>query len=158
MNELNELAKSAAAAAKAFHEAQEQLDAALEQLKPVAKHQIELTKKVYSEMGVPLEGYDLRGYRYYDWIEFEVGGYYEGDSQIPVIICQLWERGRCGDPDSYETTFTLSRHIINGEPEKFEQELRAKLQKKADEEAQRREKTKVAEIARLQKQIEELQK
>ncbi len=158
MNELNALAKNAAQAAKAFHQAQEQLDAALEQLKPVAKLQVELTKKVYSEMGVPLEGYALRGYRYYDWIEFEIGGHYEGDSDIPAITCQLWERGRCGDPDTYETSFTLSRHIINGEPEKFEQELREKLQKKAAEEAQRRERTKAAEIARLQQQLEELQK
>ena len=145
---MNEHIKTAITAARTFYEASNAFDEAKGALKPYAKQQIEITKKVVTELGMK-DHYDYRPMFYHDWIEFEVGGYYEGTSDTPVIECNLWYRGRCGDSDSVEGSFKLSQHIINGRPEKFEDELRAKL---GDTAAKKRQ----AEREQKQRQIEEL--
>jgi hypothetical protein len=153
---MNDLIKTASSAARAFYEASEAFDQAKEALKPLAKQQIEITKKVVTELGMK-EHYDYRPMFYYDWIEFEVGGYYEGVSDTPVIECQLWNRGRCGDSDSVEGSFKLSQHIIDGRPEAYEDELRAKLGDAAATTRQAEREQKQRQIAELQAQLDKLQ-
>jgi hypothetical protein len=153
---MNDLIKTATNAARAFYEASEAFDKAKDALMPLAKQQVEITKRIATECGL-LEHYEYRQYRYYDWIELEVGGYYEGASDTPVIECQLWYRGRCGDSDSMEGNFKLNKHIINGEPEKFEAELRAKLETEGQKKARQERERKEREIARLQAELAQLQ-
>lgn len=146
---MNQQIKTAMSTARAFYEASNAFDEAKEALKPLAKQQIEITKKVVTELGLK-DQYDYKPFFYYDWLEFEIGGYYEGTSDTPVIECNLWYRGRCGDSDSIEGTFKLSQYIIDGKPELFEDELRAKL---GDTAAKRRQ----AEYEQKQRQITQLQ-
>ena len=153
---MNTQIQTAVSAARAFYEASEAFDAAKEALKPLAKQQIDITKKVANELGMK-EHYDFRAMMYYDWMELEVGGYYEGNSDTPVINVNLWERGRCGDSDSIEGSFKLSQHIIDGQPEKFEDELRAKLGDAAAKKRQAEREQKQREIEALQKDLERLQ-
>lgn len=153
---MNEQIKTAASAAKAFYEAEQALDEAKEALMPFAKQQADLTKKIAIEMGL-IDHYDYRFLKYYDWIELEIGGYYRGASEIPVINANFWTRGRCGDHDSNEGSFELSEHILNGDPEKFELELRAKLGDKAAQKRKNELEQKQREIAALQAQLAKLQ-
>lgn len=153
---MNEQIKTAITAARAYYEASEALDKAKEALMPLAKQQIEITKKVVTELGLK-DNYDYRAMFYYDWIEFEIGGYYEGTSDTPVINCELWRRGRCGDSDSIEGEFKLSQHIINGQPELFEDELRAKLGDLAAKKRQADREQKQRHIAQLQAELAKLQ-
>lgn len=153
---MNEAVKTAQQAARAFYEAEQALDAAKEALMPYAKQQAEITKKVADELGLRSE-YTYRPYFGYSWIELEIGGYYEGSSDIPVIECNLWYRGRCGDSDSIEDSFTLNQHILNGEPEKFEAELRGKLETESQKKARQDRERKEREIARLQTELNRLQ-
>ena len=153
---MNEQIKTAMSAARAFYEASEAFDQAKEALKPLAKQQIEITKKVVTELGLK-DQYDYKPFFYYDWLEFEIGGYYEGTSDTPVIEVNLWYRGRCGDSDSIEGTFKLSQHIINGKPELFEDELRAKLGDQAAKKRQAEREQKQWHIAQLQAELAKLQ-
>lgn len=153
---MNTQIQTAMSAARAFYEASEAFDAAKEALKPLAKQQIDITKRVTTELGMK-DDYRYRPFFYYDWLEFEVGGYYEGTSDTPVIECHLWYRGRCGDSDSIEGSFKLSQHIIDGQPEKFEDELRAKLGDAAAKKRQAEREQKQREIEALQKDLERLQ-
>lgn len=153
---MNEHIKTAMSAARAFFEASNAFDEAKEALKPLAKQQIEITKKVVTELD--LKGtYEYRPFFYFDWLEFEIGGYYEGASDTPVINCQLWYRGRCGDSDSIEGEFKLSQHIIDGKPELFEDELRAKLGDQAAKKRQAEREQKQRHIAQLQAELAKLQ-
>lgn len=153
---MNEQIKTAMSAARAFYEASEAFDQAKEALEPYAKQQIELTKKIVTELGMK-DHYDYRPMFYYDWLEFEIGGYYEGASDTPVIECQLWYRGRCGDSDSIEGTFKLSQHILSGQPEKFDDELRAKLGDTTAKKRQAEREQKQRQIAELQSELAKLQ-
>jgi hypothetical protein len=153
---MNDLIKTATSAARAFYEASQAFDEAKEALEPLAKQQIEITKRVAAECNMK-ENYSYKPFFYYDWIELEVGGYYEGSSDTPVIECQLWYRGRCGDHDSNEGSFTLSQHIINGEPEKFEAELRAKLETEGQKKARAEREQKERQIAQLQADLKKLE-
>ena len=153
---MNEQIKTAMTATRAYFEASEAFDQAKEALKPLAKQQIEITKKVVTELGLK-ETYEYRPFFYFDWLEFELGGYYEGTSDTPVIECNLWYRGRCGDSDSIEGTFKLSQHIINGQPELFEDELRAKLGDQAAKKRQAEREQKQRQIQELQAQLDRLQ-
>ena len=152
---MNEQIKQAMTAARAFYEASEAFDQAKDALMPFAEQQIEITKKVTSELGMK-DNYDYRPFFYYDWLEFEIGGYYEGASDTPVIECNLWYRGRCGDSDSIEGSFKLSQHIIDGQPELFEDELRAKLGDAAAKKRQAEREQKQRQIEELQAQLDEL--
>lgn len=153
---MNELIKTAVSAARAFFEASRAFDDAREALVPLAKQQIEITKRVATELGLK-DGYDYRPMFYYDWVEFEVGAYYEGASDTPVIECQLWYRGRGGDPDCIEGSFKLSQHIVDGRPEVFEDELRAKLGDVAAKKRQAEREQKQRQIAQLQEELNKLQ-
>lgn len=153
---MNEHIKTAMTAARAFYEASNAFDEAKEALEPLAKQQIEITKKVVTELGLK-DSYDYRPFFYYAWMEFEIGGYYEGASDSPVINCQLWYRGRCGDSDSVEGSFKLSQHIIDGRPELFEDELRAKLGDQAAKKRQAEREQKQRHIAQLQAELAKLQ-
>ncbi len=153
---MNDLIKTATSAARAYYEASQAFDEAKEALMPLAKQQIEITKKVVTELGMK-ENYTYRPFFYYDWIEFEVGGYYEGASDTPVIECHLWYRGRCGDSDSIEGSFKLSQHIIDGRPEAYEDELRAKLGDVAAKKRQADREQKQRQIDELQSQLAKLQ-
>lgn len=153
---MNQILKTAQLAAIAYADASQKLDEAKEALKPFARQQIEITRRVAEECGQRYE-YDYKPYFYFDWIELEIENYCYVGSEVPRITCQLWYRGRCGDNDSVEAAFTISEHVMNGEPEKFEAELRDKLEnvqaKKARLERERKEK----EIARLQAELADLQ-
>lgn len=153
---MNEAVKTAQQAARAFYEAEQAFEAAKEALMPYAKQQAEITKKVADELGLRSD-YTYRPYFGYSWIELEIGGHYEGSSDIPVIECNLWYRGRCGDSDSIEGGFTLSQHILNGQPELFEDELRAKLGDQAAKKRQAEREQKQRQIAELQAQLSKLQ-
>lgn len=153
---MNEQIKTAMSAARAFYEAEQAFEVAKEALMPYAKLQAEITKKVADELGLRSE-YTYRPYFGYSWIELEIGGYYQGASDIPVIQCNLWYRGRCGDSDSIEGGFTLSQHIINGKPELFEDELRAKLGDAAAKKRQTEREQKQRHIAQLQAELAKLQ-
>ena len=153
---MNEHIKTAMTAARAFYEASEAFDQAKEALKPLAEQQIETTKRVVTELGLK-DDYKYRPFFYYDWLEFEIGGYYEGTSDTPVIECHLWYRGRCGDSDSIEGSFKLSQHIIDGKPELFEDELRAKLGDQAAKKRQAEREQKQRQIAQLQEELNKLQ-
>ena len=153
---MNDLIKTATNAARAFYEASEAFDQAKSALEPLAKQQIEITKRIATECNMK-ENYTYRPFFYYDWIEFEVGGYYEGASDTPVIECQLWYRGRCGDSDSMEGSFKLSRHIIEGQPEKFEAELRGKLDGEGQKKARLEREQKERQIAQLQADLKKLE-
>lgn len=152
---MNEHIKTAMSAARAFYEASEALDQAKEALKPYATQQIEITKKVVTELGLK-DSYDYRAMFYYDWLEFEIGGYYEGASDTPVIECQLWYRGRSGDIDTVEGSFKLSQHIINGQPELFEEQLRATLNLRATKKLQAEREQKERQIKELQAQLDKM--
>lgn len=153
---MNDLIKTATSAARAFYEASQAFDEAKEALKPLAKQQIEITRKVVAECNMK-ENYTYRPFFYYDWIEFEVGGYYEGASDTPVIECLLWYRGRCGDSDSVESRFKLSQHILEGRPEAYADELRAKLGDVAAKKRQAEQEQKQRHIAQLQAELAKLQ-
>jgi hypothetical protein len=153
---MNEQIKSAMSAARAYYEASEAFDAAKEALMPLAKQQIEITKRVASECNMK-DIYPYRSFFRYYWIELEIDDYYEGTSDTPVIVCNLWQRGRCGDSDSIEGSFKLSPHIINGEPEKFETELRAKLESEGQKKARQEREQKERQIAQLQADLTKLQ-
>lgn len=153
---MNDHVKTAQSAARAFYEAERALEEAKGALMPYAKQQIELTKKIVIELGMK-DHHDYRPFFRYDWIELEVGGYYEGDSDVPVINCQLWQRGRCGDSDSMEGEFKLSQHILDGQPERFEDELRAKLGDAAAKKRQQEREQKQRQIEELQAQLAKLQ-
>ena len=153
---MNEQIKTDMSAARAFFEASNAFDEAKEALKPLAKQQIEITKRVVTELGLK-ETYEYRPFFYFDWLEFELGGYYEGASDTPVINCQLWYRGRCGDNDSIEGEFKLSQHIINGQPELFEDELRAKLGDEASKKRQAGREQMWSHIFQLQAELAKLQ-
>ena len=142
-------------AAIAFYNAEQALSAATDLLKPFAQQQIEITKHVVEELGLR-DNHQYRGFFRFDWIEIESGSFYEGDSSIPVINCELWSRGRCGGSDEVEAEMRLNKHILAGDPIKFEIELRGRL----DEQAQKikdiaRQQTQ-AKIARLQDEIDNL--
>lgn len=153
---MNEHIKTAMTAARAFYEASNAFDEAKEALKPLAKQQIDITRKVVTELGLK-DTYDYRPMFYYDWLEFDLSGHYEGASDIPAINCQLWYRGRCGDSDSIEGSFKLSQHIIDGQPELFEDELRAKLGGEAAKKQQAEREQKRRQIEELQAQLNRLQ-
>lgn len=153
---MNDLIKTATNAARAFYEAERSFEEAKDALMPLAKQQVEITKRVASECNMK-ENYTYRPFFYYDWIEFEVGSYYESTSDTPVIECQLWYRGRCGDSDSIEGNFKLSQHIINGEPEKFEAELRAKLETEGQKKARAEREQKERQLAQLQADLKKLE-
>lgn len=154
---MNPQVKTAATAARAYYEAEQAFESAKEALMPYAKLQAELTKKVIKDLGMDKD-YSYRPYFRYDWIELEIGGHYVGTSDIPVITCQLWERGRCGDSDSIEGGFDLSPHILNDNPEMFEAELRAKLGTEADKKKLKQIEAKQREIAELQERLAQLQR
>jgi len=152
---MNELVKTAMTAARAFYEASNAFAEAKEALKPYAERQIEITKKVVAELGMK-DSYDYRAMFHYDWLEFEIGGYYEGASDTPVIECQLWYRGRCGDSDSVEGSFKLNEHIIAGKPGLFEEQLRAKLGDAAAKKRQQEREQKQRQIKELQAQLDKM--
>lgn len=141
--------KTVLSAARAFYEASEAFDAAKDALVPLAEQQISITKKVATELG--LQGdYRFRPVFYYDWVEFSIGDYSQGASNTPVIKVELWERGRGGDASQMEEEFALSQHIIDGKPELFEEELRARFGDIVTKQRQ-------AECERTQREIIELQ-
>lgn len=153
---MNQQIQTAMSAARAFYEASNAFDEAKKALEPLAKQQIEITKKVVTELSLK-EMYEYRPFFYYDWVEFEIGGYYEGTSDTPVINVQLWYRGRGGDSDSMEGLFTLSQRIIDGKPELFEEELRAKLSDNAAKKRQAEREKKERQIKQLQAELAKLQ-
>lgn len=148
---MNDPTKTATSGARAFYGAGQAFDQAKESLKPLAKQQIEITKKVASELGMK-EHYDYRAFFYYDWIELEIDTW----TKEPTITVSFWGRGRCGDPDSHEGSFKLSSRIVNGEPEKFEAELRLKFAAEAEKTAKHTAEQKQREIARLQAELAQL--
>lgn len=152
---MNERIKTAMSAARAFYEASEAFDQAKEALKPLTEQQIEITKKVVTELNLK-DSYDYRPFFYYDWLEFEIGGYYEGASDMPVIIVKLWYRGRSGDIDTVEGSFMLSQHIINSQPELFEEQLRARLNVQATKKLQAEREQKQRQIEQLQAQLDKM--
>lgn len=157
---MNDLIKTATNAARAFYEASEAFSqafaAAKEALMPLAEQQIEITKKVVTARGMK-DHYDYRPLFYYDWIKFQMGGYYEGASDTPVIEFELWYRSRCGDSDSREGSLTLSQYIIDGQPEKFEAELRAKLETEGQKKARQEREQKERQIAQLKTDLKRLE-
>lgn len=138
-----------------FHEASEALETATDALKSYAVQQATITKNVLSEYNL-CDSYNYRGLFRYDWFEFTVGGYYRS-SYERTVECRLWERGRGADPDSEVGIFVLNQHIINGEPEKFEAELRAELQCLAKAKAQRERQLKEQRIAELQAELKNME-
>ena len=142
--------------AHVFHEASEALEAATDALGPYAERQATITKNVLTEYNLR-DSFRYRAFFRYDWIEFTVGGYYHGSSDVPAVECELWERGRCGDSDSEVGTFALNQHIINGEPEKFEAELRAEILAEALQKADREREQKGRRIADLQAELKNME-
>jgi hypothetical protein len=153
---MNTTITTAISAARAIYDASLAFDEAKEALDPLIKQQIEITRKVVSDFNLK-EDYDFRAMAYHDYYEVEIGGYYEGDSDTPVIEVQLWYRGRCGDSDSQEGSFTLDQHIIDGKPDLFEAVLRARLQDRADRKAKQEREATQLQIAALQAKIAKLQ-
>jgi hypothetical protein len=143
-------------AAHAFHEASEALEAATDALKPYAEQQATITKNVLTEYNLR-DDFKYRAFFRYDYIEFSYGPYYNGTHDVPAVECELWERGCRGETDSRVGSFTLNRHIINGEPEKFEAELRAELQPEAQKKAQREREQKERQIAELQAELKNME-
>jgi plasmid maintenance system antidote protein VapI len=151
---MNEHIKTAMSAARTFVEASEALDQAKEALKPLANQQIEITQKVAIKLGLK-DSYDYRAMFYYDW--FEIGCYYEGASDTPVINVNLWYRGRGDiDIDTVGGSFKLSQHIINGQPELFEEQLRTKLNVQATKKLQAEREQKQRQIEQLQAQLDKM--
>lgn len=153
---MNDKVKTAQAAARAYHEASQAFDEAKDALMPYAKLQAEITKRVAAECNMK-EHYNYRPYFYHDWIELSIGNFYQGTSDTPVINCELWYRGRCGDQDSEEGSFELSQHILNGEPEKFEAELRSKLESEGQKKARQEREATERKIAQLQADLKKLE-
>jgi hypothetical protein len=112
-----------------------------EQIIELGKKQIEILVKVVREFKLETT-YEYREYMHYDWLEVGEDGSIE-----------LWERGRCGDPDSYSTSFHLDPLIIDGKKEEYEQKLRKQLQAKADAVAKAIVKEKEQKRARLEQDL-----
>jgi hypothetical protein len=121
--------QKAARAGRASAIAEKLLSEATEVLMPLAYQQVEIIKKVTTALYVD-DSSVYQPYFRYDWIELNL----DYDRLIPPIItCTLWCRGFTDGrgfsdiPDSAEASFTLSEFILDGDPEKFELQLRAKL-------------------------------
>lgn len=153
---MNTQIQTAMTAAKAYYEAQLALEEAKKTLMPFAKLQADITKRLATEMRL-INNYNYRFLKRYDWIELDVGDYYHGSSEIPVIIVSFWEHGRGGDPDSKAGSFNLSEHILNDEPEKFEQELRTILNDQSAQKQKQEAEKKQREIEFLRKNLERLE-
>ena len=148
---------AAARAVRRFVLASRVIEEARDALMPYAKEQAEIMKKVIRELKLSSE-YKYIGIIVHEWIELEVGGFYEGSSPFPVINCQLWEGGRgYGNPDREVGSFRLSQHIINGQPEKFETEFRSKHEGEAKNKAQTQCEQKQRQIEHLQAELAKLQ-
>ena len=135
---------------KAATNALKRTEAALIEL---AKQQIELIVKVHEDLGI-IANIARAGYRYYDWIEIKDVTL---DGQF-TVECQLWTHANYMNEFNHETSFILSKHIINGQPEKFVEELTAKLQPVAEAKKANDRLVKLSKIEQLEKQLEELKK
>lgn len=154
---MNKHVKAARVAAMRFQEASEALDKVKDELMPFAEQQIEITKKVIVECNMK-DSYTYKPYFHHDWIELEVNyDSFRTDDEALSIHCDLWYHGRCGDPSTVEGGFTLSEHILNGQPEKFESELRANLETETQKKARQAREDKERQLAKLQKDLAKLQ-
>lgn len=157
---MNDLTDKLDALGRAYFEAERMRDAAEEALdnakaalKPLIIQQIDITKRLVKEFDFMAPSRGFRPFFYYDWFEIELGN----ENGAPIIECVLWYRGSGGDSNTEEGSFKLSHHIINGEPEKFEAELRVEFQRQAAERSRREQARIEAQIAELQASLARLQ-
>ncbi len=156
MTDMNEVVKTAAQYARQLAKAQTELNEAVDILKPIAKQQLELMRKILKELKLT-EEYKHRGIMRAGWVELDVESYYwEEDTHPPKIFVTMWERGYCGDPDSECGGYTMSQHLIDGKPELFEEEYRKQLMAEADKAAKERELQRLKQIQRLENELKGL--
>ncbi len=112
-----------------------------DQILALAKTQLDIHQKIIKEFNLGGD-YEERYILRYDYLN--VGPY--GD-------VQLWETGRCGDRDEELTTIQIDDRILAGDLAGYEQYLRSRYAKKAEQAEIARKKEQDLKREKLQKEI-----
>ena len=126
----------------------------LKEFEPFANTQKRLLRRLSTELGSAAPYNWERIARIHDKTEITV----EGAGASAAIRCSGYSYESYSGDYTYEDSFIISPHIMNGEPEKLEGELREEAKEYVREQIRKELADKELKIAELRKEISDLEK